>query len=120
METKNPSLTTADELFNEAKELLNRPEEDIVPYAVCQKAYEAIMAYLKGFLQENHVNIDRKMEAQELLDYCRRIDDSFKELDLSVLKDPKATEDVWMNLDWAKDFIDMTEKTRKLAIPTSN
>ncbi|MEM7550442.1 MAG: hypothetical protein AAF363_12240 [Bacteroidota bacterium] len=110
----NTSFNTADQLLSEAKEEMMKPEEDLVPYSVCQKCFYAISHYLKGFLHHQGISFDENMDMENLVDLAASEEPKLSDLDSSFLKRPKDTEDVWMNIDRASDFIDLTEKTRSL------
>lgn len=100
-----------------AKEALCKPEEDVVPYSVCKNSYDAVINYLTGYLMSNGREVPENHTVQELLAFCREVDASFKELHLSPFNHPTETEDVWMNMDAAKDFLAMAERTREMVQP---
>ncbi len=93
---------------------LSKPEEDVVPYSVCKSAYNAIINYLSVFLMRNGRDIPEDVTVQELLTHCREVDPIFEELHLAPFYHPTQTEDVWMNLDTANDFVAMAVKTRDM------
>ena len=102
----------AEDLLESAQEEMMRPEEDIVPYLVCQKCFYAISHYLKGYLKHQDINYSTEAELTELLDLALQSNDQFKAINRTFLKQPADTEDVWMNIDRARDFIELTKKTR--------
>jgi len=104
----------AEDFLSRAKEELCKPREDVVPYGVCQSAYYAIVNYLGSFLMDNGVEFQESANVADLLSSCREIDDKFKDLHLAPLYHPTQSEDVWMNLDTANDFLAMAESTRKM------
>ena len=108
------TLDKAEELLSRAKEELCKPEEDVVRYSVCQSAYYAIVNYLGSILIDNNVEFQESSKVADLLNTCRQIDDKFNNLHLAPLYEPTQSEDVWMNLDTANDFIAMAESTRKM------
>jgi hypothetical protein len=114
METLNLSYQTADDLLENAREELNRPKEDLVPYAICQKAYDASKAYMLGFLQEKDVNVDRKMNPQELMEACQKVNAAFDAVDISIMHNPMRNEEVWTSEALAHNFVDLAEKIRLL------
>lgn len=117
---KNPILDKADNFFYAAKEELCRPEEDVVPYSVCRNAYYAVMNYLGSFLGEHGVEFQEKDQIEDLLNQCRTIDRKFYSLNLSPMYRWTNTEDPWMNIDMANDFISMAENTRKVRVGDNN
>ena len=108
------ALDRADELLSRANNELCKPEEDVVPYSICQSAYYAIVNYLGSFLLDNGLEFQESTSVPDLLKSCREIDDKFNELHLAPLYNPTQTEDVWMNLDTANDYLAMAENTRKM------
>jgi uncharacterized protein (UPF0332 family) len=108
------TLDKAEELLSRANNELCKPEEDVVPYSICQSAYYAIVNYLGSFLLDNGVEFQESSNVADLLRSCRAIDDKFNELHLAPLYNPTQIEDVWMNLDTANDFLAMAENTRSM------
>ena len=104
----------AEEYLVKAKNELFKPEEDVVPYSVCQSAYRSIVHNLSGFLLQHNKYLPEEIKVQPLLESCRALDSKFNDLHLAPLYHPKESEDVWMNLDAAQDFLSMAEKTRQL------
>lgn len=96
----------------DAKEGLNKPEEDVVPYSICRNAYDSIVDYLSIFLISSGCELPTDHTVRSLLTACRKAETQFQSLHLSPLYDPTQTEDLWMNLDMANDFIAMAEMTR--------
>lgn len=117
----NSTYRQAEVYYTLAQGELRKPKDDVVPYSVCQNAYHGIKNYLAGFIvsRGNEVSSDDP-HIHDLLDQCRSIDNEFNDLHLAPLHDPTKTEDVWMNLDTAEDFISMLESTRQLVIQRSN
>jgi hypothetical protein len=108
------TLDKAEDLLSRAKEGLCKPQEDVVPYAICQSAYYAIVNYLGSVLIDNGDEFQESSNVSDLLSSCRLIDDKFNELHLAPLYHPTESEDVWMNIDAANDYIAMAENTRKI------
>ncbi|NVK49567.1 MAG: hypothetical protein HWE09_07340 [Cyclobacteriaceae bacterium] len=111
---KNPILDKADQFISAAKEELCKPEEDVVAYSVCWNAHRAVINYLGSFLKEKGMEFQDNANLEDLLKQCRAIDGKFHGLNLSPMYHRADTEDVWMNLDMANDFIAMAENTRKV------
>lgn len=108
------SLKKAEDFYEKANEALNKPEEDVVPYTVCQNAYFAVNNYLSSYIEVHGREAKPNTGIKKLLQICRLLDDKFNDLHLSPMYDPEKTEDVWMNLDAAKDYLEMARNTRKL------
>ncbi|MDX1627843.1 MAG: hypothetical protein R3345_04035 [Fulvivirga sp.] len=108
------SREKAEDLYLKAKDELCKPEEDVVPYSVCRNAYYSITNYLGSYLSMNGVKLSESDSVEDLLNKCRTVDKRFNDLHLSPLYNPTETEDVWMNLDTANDYIKMAESTRQI------
>ena len=110
----NDQFIRAEQLLSNAKEEMMHPEADLVPYSICQKCYYSIVNYLNVYLHNRGVRIEENTDVGDLLKLAALYDKKFNEIDRSFLKYPKETEDVWMNVDRAKDFIRLTERTREI------
>ncbi len=108
------TLEKAEDHLSQAKEELCKPAEDVVSYSVCQNAYNAIVHYLSNFLNESGLEVQESASVEDLLKNCRSLDEKFNELHLAPLYNPTDTEDVWMNIDTANDFVKMAERTREM------
>ncbi|MFT4567027.1 MAG: hypothetical protein ACI9FN_001990 [Saprospiraceae bacterium] len=104
----------AEDLFLRVKDELCKPEEDVVPYSVCQSAYYSIVNYLGSFLIENGIEFQESENVADLLNSCREIDNKFNDLHLAPLYNPTQRRDVWMNIDTANDYLTMVESTRQM------
>ncbi len=107
-------LEQADELFLSAKEELCRPEEDVVPYMVCNAAYKSVSKYLTGFLLKNDIEIHNSMSLDVLLKLCQDIDPRFKELNMEPLLQSTNNEKIWTNMAIVDQFMDLATQTRTL------
>jgi len=107
-------IDVAEDLLDRAREELCKPEEDVVPYSVCQSAYNSVVSYLSGVLINHTIEVPEPVKVEELLKRCRALNAKYKDLHLEPMYDPKKSEDVWMNLDTAKDYLKMAEKTRQM------
>lgn len=116
METLN-IYNRAEQLFAAAKEEMMRPEEDIVSYLVCENCHLAISEYLRGYLNNAGVNFSQEAEVTELLDLLIRREKRFAELNQSFLVHPKESKDYWMNIDRAKEYLDVADKMRLMVKP---
>lgn len=117
----NSTYRQAEVYYTLAQDELRKPKDDVVPYSVCQNAFHGIKNYLAGFIVSRGSPVGAEdPKIHDLLGQCRSIDAEFDDLHLAPLYDPTKTEDVWMNLDTAEDFISMLESTRQLVIQRSN
>ncbi len=78
-------LNSAIENLNAAGEALYKPEEDIISYAVCKYSQNAILNYLKGFLQSKGYETHDHETIQGLYNRCKSIESKFKQIDLRVI-----------------------------------
>ncbi|MTI41653.1 hypothetical protein [Fulvivirga lutimaris] len=106
----------AEEFFQKASEGLYKPEEDVVAYSVCKNAFYAAKNYLISFLEEQGIENSEDDSLEELLNKCRSVNDKFADLHLSPMYHPTDTEDVWMNVDAASDYVKMAENTRQVIL----
>jgi HEPN domain-containing protein len=106
------AYTEADEMLDQAKEELCRPQEDVVHYNVCKHAYKAIEKYMAGYLMHRGVDIHHNSHIKELLSQCRKIDGKFNDLNYDPVIRAEDPEKLMMNLHTAQTFIRLAEKTR--------
>ncbi|MFY0671828.1 MAG: hypothetical protein JXQ87_00405 [Bacteroidia bacterium] len=116
METIENLYAKAYELLDAAKEMSCKPEEDVVPYEICQNSYEAIQLYFQAYLEKNNVSFTENDGPLELLAKCKGADDKFNSVHWGILKHRKESEHEWMNVERAEDYIDLAEKTRSLVL----
>lgn len=117
MEEKvNYTLEQAEIHLNNAQDDLRKPEEDVVPYSACKSAHRAIINYLSAYLMRNGRELPETITVEDLLVFCREINPQFNELHLSPFYHPTRTEDVWMNVDTANDFVEMARKTQEMVL----
>ncbi|WKK80643.1 hypothetical protein [Marivirga arenosa] len=107
-------LEKADELLSKAENELYKPEEDVVPYSVCQNAYRAVINYLGSYLTKHGEEFKEATPIKDLLTACRNIDPNFNELHLAPMYHPIQSEDVWMNMDTANSFVAMAKRTKNM------
>lgn len=107
-------IDEAEDHYYRAKEELCKPEEDVVPYGVCQNAYYAVVNYLSGVLLNNDRKLPEPMSISDLLETCRQLNPKYNDLHLSPMYHPKASEDVWMNIETAMDYMEMAKNTRQM------
>ncbi|MDH3708297.1 MAG: hypothetical protein OER04_00340 [Cyclobacteriaceae bacterium] len=108
------AIVQADELFQIAQNELSRPEEDVVAYSVCRNAFKSVNKYLSGFLLRHGIDIHASMSLDVLLNRCREIDPRFNKLNLDPLYSSSEPEDVWMDMETVKEFIDLATQTRAM------
>lgn len=104
----------AEDLLDKAKEQLNKPEEDVVPYSICEHSYKAVINYLQSALLHRGISAVGATGVEALLQKCREQDAQFNDLHLHPMFNPTQTEDIWMNMDTAEDYLAMAENTREL------
>ena len=113
-EKAQTAIIQAEEMYRNAQEELARPEEDVVPYSVCRNAFKSVNKYLSGYLMKHGVDIHASMSLDVLLNNCREIDPKFNSLNLDPLYSSSEPEDVWMDMDTVKEFIELASKTREM------
>ncbi len=108
------TVDQADELFNAAKEELCRPEEDVVPYLVCRNAYKSVDKYLTAYLMHHGIEIHNSMTIDKLQNMCAEVNPKFADLDLQAMLHTDDPEDIWVNMETVRKFIDLATQTRQL------
>ncbi|MBL7472196.1 hypothetical protein [Robertkochia sediminum] len=81
----NYRFKTADRSLREAKEELNRPAEDVVPFMVCRSVRHSISNNLMGFLMKHGIQVDENAPVKTLLENCSAIDKKFRGLELTPI-----------------------------------
>ena len=120
MKTKaQTTLDQAEEFFTLANEELNKPEEDIVPYAVCRNSFLAVNNYLIGFLLLHGKEIHAATSIKELLENCQAVNQNFQALNLMPMYQNSEDEDVWMDFETMNEFMDLAKQTRSLVSPVA-
>lgn len=107
-------LDQANELFDTAREELFKPEEDVVHYMVCQNAFKSVQRYLTAFLLKNGIDLPDTVSLEVLLNRCREIDNAFNHLDLRPLLHASDEDDVWVDIETAKEFLELAAQARKI------
>ena len=69
--------------LKEANQELNRPEEDVVSWLVCQNAQHAIENYLKGYLLKNNVDPSGFDSIESMYHECLKLNKEFEKVDLN-------------------------------------
>lgn len=75
----------ADQCLEAAKNELNRPAEDVVPFMVCRSARHSISNYLMGYLLTNGIELDEEVPVETILEKCRALNSAFNDFDLSAI-----------------------------------
>ncbi|GEM_PF-1212399 len=114
--TIDSRLEKAEQLLDNANEGLCKPEEDVVPYMICQNSNDAIVQLLSAFIKDSGKILPPQQTVENLLKVSREINADFKDLHLAPFYHPTDTEDIWMNLDTAKDFLKMAEKAKEIVV----
>lgn len=113
------TLAQAEELYDTAHEEWCKPEEDLVPYTICNHLFESTKSFLIGYLVKNQKPADFSMKLKELVSQCQDLDPKFNELDLSrMYKKPGSDED-YMDMSTVSEFIDLAKQTRSLVTGAS-
>lgn len=112
----NSYLDQAADHLHKAHEELCKPEEDVVPYSICKNAHGAITNLLSAFLMSNGRDLPEAKTVESMLPLCSTLHSRFEELHLEPFFNPTETEDIWMNLDAANDYLKIAEKTQSLVL----
>ena len=79
----NKLFDEAIDKLKEANEELCRPEEDIVSFVVCKNSQFAIENFLKGFLLQNNIDINKYKTIDNLYTQCLKLNRKFERINLS-------------------------------------
>lgn len=82
----NFKFRKADRCLEAAKNELNRPSEDVVPFMVYRNARLSISNDLPGFLWEHGKQLFEDTSAESLPEECCTVNPRFKELELNPLR----------------------------------
>ena len=111
----NIAFEKGEDLLRVAQEELFRPEEDVVPYMVYQKAKLATCEFLIGYLTHNGLDAI-SVDLEVLLNQCREINENFFGLNVEPLTKVGKSEDVWVSLPAAKEFVAIAESSKSMVI----
>lgn len=106
-------IEQANQHLEEAKNELNRPAEDVVPYMVCRSARYSISHYLQAFLLKHEIEFDQAASVETLLAKCRAMGDTFNSFDLSAITFTKDDE-YSAAFDEMEKCIDLAEFAKQL------
>jgi len=107
-------LQEAEDHYDAAWEEMARPEEDVVVYMVCKHAYNSVQHSLFGLLHRHGISEYPINSLQALLNECQKVDERFHALDLSPFLKLEDPEDVYMNIEVAKDHLNLAAKTKEM------
>lgn len=111
----NMAFEKGEGLLRTAQEELCRPQEDVVPYMVYQKAKLATSEFLTSFLL--HYGVDAlSADPEVLLNQCREINNHFYELNITPFIKVGKNDDVWINTESSRNFVLIAENTRALVL----
>ena len=111
----NLAFENGEELLRIAQDELCRPEEDVVPYMVYEKAKLATAEFLISFLTHYGIQVF-SIDPEVLLNQCREVNNGFYELNITALINVGKDDNAWVNLASAKDFVTIAENTRAMVI----
>ncbi|XOV94829.1 MAG: hypothetical protein ACFHWX_09005 [Bacteroidota bacterium] len=111
---KEKLLTEAKSLVKTAKNELARPEEDVVTYIVCEKAYQSVKKFLMHYLEDNQIDLPGNHTIDELVKVCREFNPSFTTIDFEPMLEFRDKEDIWADMIVASLYVDIAEKTQQL------
>jgi HEPN domain-containing protein len=78
-------LKEAEKKLKIAKDEMFKPAEDIVSYSVCKNSQFAIENFLKGYLLNKKVELDRNETIASLYEKCTTVDKDFKSVEMSAI-----------------------------------
>ena len=78
-------LKEAEKRLKIAKDEMFKPAEDIVSYSVCKNSQFAIENFLKGYLLDKKVELDRNETIASLYEKCTAVDKEFKSIEMSAI-----------------------------------
>lgn len=115
----NLAFEKGEEQLRMAQDELCRPEEDVVPYMVYEKAMLATAEFLISYLTHYGIEV-HSIDPEVLLNQCREINNTFYELNISPLVQVGKDDDVFININSARDFVVIAENTRAMVIKIFN
>ena len=83
---------------------------------ICQNSNDAVVQLLSAFIKDSGMILPPQQTVENLLKVSREINTDFNDLHLAPFYHPTDTEDIWMNLDTAKDFLKMAEKAKEIVL----
>lgn len=78
-------LKEAEKRLKIAKNEMFKPAEDIVSYSVCKNSQFAIENFLKGFLTNKKVELQRDETIESLYEKCIAADKDFKSVEMRAI-----------------------------------
>ncbi len=111
---KEKLIAEANNLITEAKNELARPEEDVVTYTVCEKAFTAVRKLLMHYLEDKEIEMSGDHTFYELIEICQKHNPALRKIDFEPMLEFRDKEDIWADLSIANIYVDIAEKTKKL------
>ena len=111
----NAAFEKAEDLLRVAQDELFRPEEDVVPFLVYQKAKLATSEFLVSFLTHHGLEVF-SIDPEILLNQCCEINRRFYDLNITALTKVGKEEDSWVSIRSAREFVKIAENTRSLIL----
>ncbi|MBV6639867.1 MAG: hypothetical protein KI791_04085 [Cyclobacteriaceae bacterium] len=111
---KEKLISEANKLIVEAKNELSRPEEDVVTYTVCEKAYTAVRKLLMHYLEEKTIDLPGEHTFNQLVSLCQKHNPALRKIDFEPMLEFRDKEDIWADMSIANIYVGIAEKTKKL------
>ena len=111
----NLAFEKGEEQLRIAQDELCRPEADVVPYMVYEKAKLATAEFLISYLIHYGIEV-HSIDPEVLLNQCREINNTFYELNITPLLQIGKDDDVFVNISSARDFVTIAENTRAMVL----
>lgn len=104
--------------LDKLKEEMNRPEEDVVAFSVCNSVRKSISDFLSFYLTINNIDTSGANNLEDMLQLCIGLDDKFMDLDLSEMvcfsDDISISKAHCMELEQLNHSVEAVEKTKDL------
>ncbi|WP_258104370.1 hypothetical protein [Marinoscillum sp. MHG1-6] len=114
LELTRPTLEKAEMHFQEAMKEFSRPKEDVVPFMVCESAYNAVLNYFKAFIEDKEGIVDDSDSPAVLLAECRLLDPRFNELNVDLFDLKDKNDDVLMDMKTMHRYMSIMNTARSL------
>lgn len=111
---KDNLIKEANRLLDEAHEELARPEEDVVTFTVCDKAYTAVRKFLMHYLEDNQIDLPGSNSLAELVLVSQDFNKKFKALDFEPMIEFRTKEDIWADMTIAQLYLKLADSTKEL------
>ena len=106
----------AEDMLELAIQEMFKAEEDVVVPSVCINSRNAILQYMKSFLQLNGVKLKEINTLESLRSQCSEINEEFQDLDLTAINCRFETEhdDYCEELGKVKECVEVARKIQQL------